>query len=69
MESGHTLQAKERKSGTWEASLSASKIIDSGPLNCMKMILFAVILYRSEKKFLAIESHIILGSIERLDMR
>lgn len=50
MESGHTSQAKERKPGTQEASSSASKIIDSGPLNCMKIILLAVIPYRSEKK-------------------
>lgn len=61
MESGHTLQPKEP--GTWEASLPANKNIDSGPLNCMKIILFAVIPYRSEKN-LVIISHIIVGSIE-----
>lgn len=50
MESGHTLLPKERKPGTWEASSPANKYIDSGPLNCMKIILFAIIPYRSEKK-------------------
>lgn len=63
-ESGRALQAKERKPGTWESSSSASKIIDSGPLNCMKIVLFAVIPYRSEKKLLAIECHVIVGSVE-----
>lgn len=58
MESGHISQAKERKPGTWEASSPANKIIDSGPLNHVKIVLFAVIPYGSEKKLLAIECHI-----------
>lgn len=49
-ESGHTSQGMEGKPGKWETSPSTSKIIDSGPLDCMKIILFAVIPYRSEKK-------------------
>lgn len=51
IESGHTSQAKERKPETWEAGSSASKITDSGPLNCMKITLFAAIPYRSEKNY------------------
>lgn len=60
-ESGHTSQGMEGKPGKWEASPSISKIIDSGPLDCMKIILSAVIPYRCEKK---IEYHVIVSSIE-----